>query len=42
VEELKAALEHERAERAKLAVELADARKGWLERLLEALRRPAH
>jgi hypothetical protein len=39
IEELKAGLEHERKERAKLAVELAEARKGWLERLLEAVRR---
>jgi hypothetical protein len=27
------------AERGRLAVELADARRGWLERLLEAVRR---
>jgi hypothetical protein len=38
--DLNAALDHERAERAKLATELAEARKRWLERLLEALRRP--
>jgi hypothetical protein len=37
--DLNAALDHERAERAKLAAELAEARKGWLERLLEAVRR---
>jgi hypothetical protein len=37
--DLRHGLEHERAERAKLAAELADARKGWFERLLEALRR---
>jgi hypothetical protein len=37
--DLAGALEHERAERAKLAAELAEARKGWLERLLEAVRR---
>ena len=39
IEVLKAGLEHERAERAQLAAELALARKGWLERLLEAVRR---
>jgi len=38
IEALKAGLEHERAERAKLAAELAEARKGWLERLIEAVR----
>jgi hypothetical protein len=37
--DLRHGLEHERAERAKLAAELAEARKGWLERLLEAVRR---
>jgi hypothetical protein len=37
--DLRHGLEHERAERAKLAAELAEARKGWLERVLEALRR---
>jgi hypothetical protein len=37
--DLAAALEHKRAERAKLSSELAEARKGWLERLLEAVRR---
>jgi hypothetical protein len=36
--DLRHGLEHERAERAKLTAELAEARKGWLERLLEALR----
>ena len=39
VADLAAALEHERAERAKLAVELAEARKPVLVRLIEALRR---
>jgi hypothetical protein len=39
IEELKAGLDHERVERTKLAAELAEARKGWLERLLEAVRR---
>jgi hypothetical protein len=43
IEELKAGLEHERKERAKLAGELAEAHarasKGWLERVLEAVRR---
>jgi hypothetical protein len=39
IEELKEGLEHEREERTKLATELAEARKGWLERLLEAVRR---
>jgi hypothetical protein len=39
IEVLKAGLEHERAERAKVAAELVEARKGWLERLLEAVRR---
>jgi chromosome segregation ATPase len=41
--DLRQTLEHERAERAKLAAELAEAHarasKGWLERLLEAVRR---
>jgi hypothetical protein len=37
--DLRHGIEHERAERAKLAAELAEARKGWLERLLEAVRR---
>ena len=37
--DLRQALDHERAERSKLAAELAEARKGWLERLLEAVRR---
>jgi hypothetical protein len=37
--DLRHGLEHERAERAKLAAELAEARKGWLERLLEVMRR---
>jgi chromosome segregation ATPase len=37
--DLMAALEREREERAKLSAELAEARKGWLERLLEAVRR---
>jgi hypothetical protein len=36
---LVAALEYERAERSRLAAELAEARKGWLERLIEAVRR---
>jgi hypothetical protein len=39
IETLTAGLEHERAERTKLAAELAEARKGWLERLIEAVRR---
>jgi septal ring factor EnvC (AmiA/AmiB activator) len=39
IEELKVGLEHERGERTKLAAELAEARKGWLERLLQAIRR---
>jgi hypothetical protein len=39
IEELKAGLDHERARSEGLAHELAEARKGWLERLLEALRR---
>ena len=37
--DLRAALDHERARTDRLAVELAEARKGWLERLLEAVRR---
>lgn len=37
--DLRQALEHERAERAKLAAELAEARKPVLLRLVEALRR---
>ncbi len=37
--DLRQTLEHERAERAKLAAELAEARKPALVRLLEALRR---
>jgi hypothetical protein len=36
---LAAALDYEHAERSRLAAELAEARKGWLERLLEAVRR---
>ena len=36
---LRQALDHERAERAKLAAELAEARKPALVRLVEALRR---
>ena len=39
IEELKAGLDHERARSEALAAELAEARKGWLERLLEAVRR---
>jgi predicted RNase H-like nuclease (RuvC/YqgF family) len=39
IEELKEGLEHERNRSEKLAAELAEARKGWLERLLEAVRR---
>jgi hypothetical protein len=39
IETLTAGLEHERVERTKLAAELAEARKGWLERLLEVMRR---
>ena len=38
--DLRQALEHERSERAKLAAELAEARKPLLLRLLGALRRP--
>jgi hypothetical protein len=34
-----AALEHEKAERRDAIAELIVARKGWLERLLEAVRR---
>jgi hypothetical protein len=37
--DLRQALEHERAERAKLAAELAEARKPWAVRLVEAIRR---
>jgi hypothetical protein len=37
--DLRQALDHERGERAKLAVELAQARHSWLERLIEAVRR---
>jgi uncharacterized small protein (DUF1192 family) len=36
---LQAALDRAHAERDRLAAELAEARKGWLERLLEAVRR---
>jgi hypothetical protein len=36
---LAAALDYEHAERSRLAAELAEARKGWLERVLEAVRR---
>jgi hypothetical protein len=50
IEEMKASLEHSRAERQqdrsrsqaeidRLSAELVEARKGWLERLLEAVRR---
>jgi hypothetical protein len=39
IEELKVGLEHSRAGRDRLSAELVEARKGWLERLLEALRR---
>jgi hypothetical protein len=39
IEELKAGLDHERARSEGLAAELAETRKGWLERLLEAVRR---
>jgi len=39
IEALKAGLEYERGEQAKLAAQLAEARKGWLERVLEAVRR---
>jgi hypothetical protein len=39
IEELKAGLEHSRVERDRLSAELAEARKSWLERLLEAVRR---
>ena len=37
--DLASALQYERTERVKLAAELAEARKGWLERLIEAVRR---
>jgi hypothetical protein len=36
---LRVALEHVTAERDRLLTELVQARKGWLERLLEAVRR---
>jgi chromosome segregation ATPase len=39
VADLKATLEHEKAERRDAIAELIVARKGWLERLLEVLRR---
>ncbi len=39
VAELRAALEHERQERAELRLVLAEARRPWLARVLEALRR---
>jgi hypothetical protein len=39
IETLREEVQHERSERAKLADALADARKGWLERVLEAVRR---
>ncbi len=38
IEQLQEDVQHEREEQAKLAAELAEARKGWLARLLEALR----
>jgi hypothetical protein len=37
--DLAATLEHERAEKARLAAELAEARRPWLARVLEGLRR---
>jgi hypothetical protein len=37
--DLQGLVTHLRTEQAKLATELAEARKGWLERLLEAIRR---
>jgi len=36
---LAAALDYEHAERSRLAAELAEARKGWIVRVLEAMRR---
>jgi hypothetical protein len=39
IEALKAGLEYERGERAKLAAKLAEARKRWLERLIEVVRK---
>ena len=38
IEEMKAGFDHERARSEALTAELAEACKGWLERLLEAVR----